>query len=81
MKNSLLSGAVLLELSAAPLAPSCDSSGGGSDNYSDGVSWQNLFNGKNLNGWHQLNGHAEYTVENGEIVGTTVANTPIPFWY
>lgn len=41
--------------------------------------WINLFNGKNLNGWHQLNGHAKYSVENGEIVGTTVANTPNSF--
>src|SRR5690242_17443538 len=41
--------------------------------------WKNLFNGKNLDGWHQLNGHAKYTVENGEIVGTTVANTPNSF--
>jgi hypothetical protein len=38
-----------------------------------------LFNGKNLDGWHQLNGHAKYAVENGEIVGTTVANTPNSF--
>jgi len=41
--------------------------------------WINLFNGKNLNGWHQLNGHAKYSVENGEIIGTTVANTPNSF--
>ena len=38
-----------------------------------------LFNGKNLDGWHQLNGKAKYAVENGEIVGTTVANTPNSF--
>jgi len=38
-----------------------------------------LFNGKNLNGWHQLNGHAKFTAENGEIVGTTVPNTPNSF--
>lgn len=41
--------------------------------------WTPLFNGKNLDGWHQLNGKAKYTVENGEIVGTTVANTPNSF--
>jgi len=41
--------------------------------------WANLFNGKNLDGWHQLNGHAKYNVENGEIVGTTVVNTPNSF--
>ncbi|OFX62188.1 MAG: hypothetical protein A2066_07140 [Bacteroidetes bacterium GWB2_41_8] len=41
--------------------------------------WQALFNGKNLTGWHQLNGQAKYHVEKGEIVGTTVANTPNSF--
>lgn len=41
--------------------------------------WQDLFDGKDLKGWHQLNGKAQYTVENGEIVGTTVSNTPNSF--
>src|SRR5699024_1394578 len=42
-------------------------------------SWQPLFNGENLDGWHQLNGDAKYTVEEGVIVGTTVLNTPNSF--
>src|SRR5699024_10542597 len=42
-------------------------------------SWQPLFNGENLDGWHQLNGEADFTVEDGEIVGTTVLNTPNSF--
>ncbi len=41
--------------------------------------WHPLFNGKNLNGWNQKNGAAKYTVEKGEIVGTTVANTTNSF--
>ena len=41
--------------------------------------WQNLFNGKDLKGWKQLNGQAKYEVINGEIVGTTVSNTPNSF--
>ncbi|HEY9364365.1 MAG TPA: DUF1080 domain-containing protein [Chitinophagaceae bacterium] len=41
--------------------------------------WENLFNGKDLSGWKQLNGKAKYTVQNGEIVGTTVANQPNSF--
>lgn len=41
--------------------------------------WTELFNGKNLKGWEQLNGKAIYTIENGEIVGTTVLNTPNSF--
>lgn len=41
--------------------------------------WVNLFNGKDLTGWKQLNGKAKYTVQNGEIVGTTVAGEPNSF--
>jgi hypothetical protein len=41
--------------------------------------WVSLFNGKDLTGWHQLNGKAKYHVENGELVGTTVSNTPNSF--
>jgi len=41
--------------------------------------WQNLFNGKDLNGWKQLNGKARYSVERGEIVGPTVSNEPNSF--
>ena len=41
--------------------------------------WHSLFNGKDLKGWHQLNGEANYRVENGEIVGTTVSDTPNSF--
>src|SRR5258708_31565174 len=37
--------------------------------------WTNLFNGKNLDGWKQLNGQARYAVANNEIVGTTVAGS------
>lgn len=37
--------------------------------------WQNLFNGKDLSGWKRLGGSAAYTVENGSIVGKTVANS------
>lgn len=41
--------------------------------------WTPLFNGKNLNGWKQLNGNAKYEVENEMIIGTTVINTPNSF--
>lgn len=37
--------------------------------------WQNLFNGKDLSGWKRLAGTAEYTVEDGVIVGRTVINS------
>lgn len=47
--------------------------------YAQTGKWQQLFNGKDLTGWKQLNGQAKYEVVNGEIVGTTVSNTPNSF--
>lgn len=41
--------------------------------------WSPLFNEKNLDGWQQLGGQAIYQVEDDQIVGTTVANTPNSF--
>lgn len=41
--------------------------------------WQKLFNGKDLTGWHQLNGKAPYRVEKGCIVGTCVKGEPNSF--
>ncbi len=41
--------------------------------------WTSLFNGKDLSGWKQLNGKAGFEVKNGEIIGTTVPNTPNSF--
>lgn len=46
---------------------------------SESGEWVNLFNGKDLSGWKQLNGKATYEVKDGVIVGTTVANTPNSF--
>lgn len=37
--------------------------------------WVSLFNGKNLEGWEQHSGTAEYRVEDGAIVGKTVLGT------
>lgn len=37
--------------------------------------WQDLFDGKSLNGWKRLAGTADYKVEDGVIVGTTVMNS------
>ena len=48
--------------------------GGGSK---DG--WTYLFNDKDLTGWVQLNGEAEYKVENSEIIGISKAGTPNSF--
>lgn len=48
-------------------------------NFMQAQTWQNLFNGKDLGGWKQLNGKALYSATNGEIVGTTVFKTPNSF--
>lgn len=40
---------------------------------------QPLFDGKSLDGWVQRGGKAEYRVEEGQIVGRTVPNTPNSF--
>ena len=41
--------------------------------------WKYLFDGKTLNGWHQLNGKAKYEIIDGAIVGTTVTGEPNSF--
>ncbi|MCK5281324.1 MAG: DUF1080 domain-containing protein, partial [Cyclobacteriaceae bacterium] len=41
--------------------------------------WEMLFNGKDFTGFKQLNGEADYTVEDGMMVGTTKLNTPNSF--
>ena len=41
--------------------------------------WEDLFNGKDLNGWTQRGGKAKYTVENGTVVGHSMPNTPNSF--
>ena len=41
--------------------------------------WEPLFDGKTLSGWVQKNGKAQYTVEDGAIVGTTVLNSANSF--
>lgn len=41
--------------------------------------WQPLFDGKTLDGWTQKGGKANYVVEDGMIVGSTVPNTPNSF--
>ncbi|MEO6850784.1 MAG: DUF1080 domain-containing protein [Mucilaginibacter sp.] len=43
------------------------------------TAWKNLFDGKTLKGWKQATGKATYTVEDGQIVGTTVAGSPNSF--
>ena len=48
------------------------------ENHTD-ARWINLFDGKTLKGFKQLGGKALYEAKNGEIVGTTVKDTPNSF--
>lgn len=41
--------------------------------------WVNLFNGKDLKNWKQLNGEADYVIDGDMIVGISKANTPNSF--
>ncbi len=41
--------------------------------------FEKIFDGKTLNGWEIRNGHAPFTIENGEIVGTYVMKTSNTF--
>ncbi len=45
----------------------------------DDTPWVDLFNGKDLNGWTQKGGEANYEVRDGMVVGSTVHDTPNSF--
>ncbi len=45
----------------------------------DGGDWKKLFDGRTLKGWEVRGGFAKYHVEDGQIVGTTVAGSPNTF--
>ena len=47
--------------------------------YSQDQGWKELFDGKTLQGWSVHSGRANYHVEDGAIVGTTVPNSPNTF--
>ncbi len=50
-----------------------------SEIFSQNDGFIDLFNGKDLSGWTQLNGQAKFEALNGEIVGTTAVNSPNSF--
>jgi len=64
MQCFLAAGAVVLNLAAACAAEE---------------NWVSLFDGKSLEGWATKGGRAEYKVEDGCIVGTTVKGSPNTF--
>jgi hypothetical protein len=63
MTRALLAGAMLILLVTLTPVHSAE----------DG--WVDLFNGKDLDGWIQRGGKAKYSVQDGQIVGTSVPNT------
>lgn len=44
-----------------------------------GQEWKFLVDGDDLSEWERMGGQATYTASNGEVIGTTVANTPNTF--
>lgn len=71
MRISALLSLVVLSLTALPLI--------GAEKKSDAAGWTPLFDGKTLDGWIQRGGKAKYMVEEGQIVGSSVPNTPNSF--
>lgn len=74
MKSTILilSSAILLHGAVKGQSTSAGHSG-------QKAQWQSLFDGKDLKGWKQLGGQAKYSVQNGELIGTTVLETPNSF--
>jgi hypothetical protein len=70
MKNRLPKLALLL-ICAAATSLFADSHEGGE--------WKSLFNGKTLKGWAVVQGFANYSVEEGSIVGRTAVDSPNTF--
>jgi len=44
-----------------------------------GQEWEKLFNGEDLSGWVQLDGNAEFRVEDGMVIGVSRLETPNSF--
>lgn len=66
----------LIALALGTVLAGCNSNTS-TDNNEEG--WDNLIEGNSLEGWTAVAGAAEFTVEDGVIIGTAVANTPNTF--
>lgn len=74
--------AVVLLCSAVALHAAEGGKKGGKKGKKDAAAkdgWVELFNGKDLTGWKQLNGTAKYEVQEGCVVGTTAEGSPNSF--
>jgi len=49
------------------------------NSYAQNNGFTSLFDGKTLNGWKKVAGTANYSIEDGAILGTTVINSPNTF--
>ena len=66
-----------LLISLIALAVACGSAPQGPPPSEDGL--ESIFDGETLSGWEARSGHADYRVEDGAIVGTTVEGSPNTF--
>lgn len=77
MKKIITSLAVVSSLMLA----SCDGGSKPAEKATQAVDegWVNLFDGKSLDGWAQVNGAVDYAAVDGELVATSVLNSPNSF--
>ena len=68
MKTTTIVAAIAFAFTATAFGQQKDSSG-----------WIALFDGKTLDGWEKKGGTADYKIEDGAIVGTTVDRSPNTF--
>ncbi|WP_227008995.1 3-keto-disaccharide hydrolase [Christiangramia fulva] len=73
MKKSILSAITIPLLLSLLMLTGCQ------ETEKDSTPWVPLFNGEDLSGWQQKGGEADYEVQNGMIIGSTVHDTPNSF--
>ena len=79
MKFRTVSMVFVASLLLGTYCTAADNAGNDDAGNDDAGKFVPLFDGKTLDGWHQLGGKAEYTVEDGMIVGSSVPNTSNSF--
>jgi hypothetical protein len=79
MKKALATMLTMLLMISIPAHPFAGSSDNKLTEQQKAEGWQLLFDGKTLDGWSIKSGFATYQVDQGAIVGTTVAGSPNTF--
>lgn len=77
-KNTLKQLLLYLAFVPLTLTLACKNSSNPGNNVPD-VPWESLFNGKDLTGWNQKNGDADYMVKDSTIIGVSKLGTPNSF--